>query len=63
MTLGTLKVTSVSEDGGGPCLNLTFIPTVLPKGVEGSDDPMLTARAAPYVVGLGRRLSEGSKQQ
>ena len=63
VTLGTLKVTSVSEDGGGPCLNITFIPTVLPKGVEASDDPMLAARAAPYVVGLGRRLSEGSKQQ
>ena len=63
VTLGTLKVTSVSEDGGGPCLNITFIPTVLPKGVEASDDPMLAARAAPYAVGLGRRLTEGSKQQ
>ena len=63
VTLGTLKMTSVSEDGGGPCLNLTFVPTVLPKGVEASDDPMLTARAAPYVVGLSRRLTEGSKQQ
>ena len=63
VTLGTLKVTSVAEGGGGDCLNITFIPTVLPKGVEPSDDPMLTARAAPYAVGLGRRLSEGSKQQ
>ena len=63
VTLGTLKVTSVSEDGGGPCLNITFIPTTLPKGVEASDDPMLAARAAPYAVGLGRRLTEGSKQQ
>ena len=63
VTLGTLKVTSVSDDGGGPCLNITFVPTILPKGVEASDDPMLTARAAPYAVGLGRRLTEGSKQQ
>ena len=63
VTLGTLKVTSVSEDGSGPCLNITFVPTVLPKGVEPSGDPMLAARAAPYAVGLGRRLTEGSKQQ
>ena len=63
VTLGTLKVTSVSDDGSGPCLNITFVPTVLPKGVEPSDDPMLAARAAPYAVGLGRRLTEGSKQQ
>ena len=63
VTLGKLKLTSVAEDCGGPCLNITFIPTVLPKGVEASDDPMLAGRAAPYAVGLGRRLSEGSKQQ
>ncbi|SNS11541.1 catalase [Noviherbaspirillum humi] len=62
VTLGTLKVISVSDDSGGPCLNITFVPTVLPKGVEASDDPMLAARAAPYAVGLGRRLTEGSKQ-
>jgi catalase len=63
VTLGTLKVISVSDDGGGSCLNITFVPTALPKGVEPSDDPMLAARAAPYAVGLGRRLTEGSKQQ
>ena len=62
VTLGTLKVTSVREDSGGDCLTITFVPTILPKGVEPSDDPMLTARAAPYAVGLGRRLSEGAKQ-
>jgi catalase len=62
VTLGTLKVNSVSDDSGGPCLNITFVPTILPKGVEASDDPMLAGRAAPYAVGLGRRLTEGSKQ-
>jgi catalase len=34
----------------------------LPKGVEPSADPMLAARAAPYAVGLARRLGEGAKQ-
>ena len=63
VNLGVLKVTSVAEDGGGPCLTLSFNPMVLPKGVEPSADPMIAARAAPYAVGLGRRLAEGAKQQ
>ncbi len=63
VNLGQLKITSVAEDGGGACLTITYIPTVLPKGVEPSADPMIAARAAPYGVGLGRRLTEGAKQQ
>lgn len=63
VNLGLLKITSVAEDGGGECLTITYNPMVLPKGVEPSGDPMLAARAAPYAVGLGRRLTEGAKQQ
>jgi catalase len=62
VTLGQLKVTSVSADAGGDCVAITFNPMVLPKGVEPSADPMLAARAAPYAVSLGRRLGEGAKQ-
>jgi catalase len=60
--LGTLRVTSVAPDAGGACLNITFVPTNLPKGVLASADPLLPARAAPYAVGLARRLGEGPKQ-
>ena len=63
VTLGMLKVTSVSDDAGGPCLTTTYNPMNMPKGVEASADPMLPARAAPYGISLGRRLSEGPKQQ
>ena len=63
VNLGVLKVTSVAQDGGGDCLGITFNPMVLPKGIEPSADPMLAARAAPYAVGLVRRLTEGPKQQ
>ena len=63
INLGVLKVTSVSEDGGGPCLTTNYNPMVMPKGIEASADPMLAARAAPYAVSLGRRLGEGAKQQ
>jgi catalase len=62
VTLGRLRITEVAADSGGPCLNITFVPTNLPKGVEPSADPMLAARAAPYAVGLARRLGEGAKQ-
>jgi catalase len=63
VNLGLLKITSVAEDGGGACLTITYNPMVLPKGVEPSADPMIAARAAPYAIGLGRRLTEGAKQQ
>jgi len=62
LTLGRLTIKSVAADAGGDCVGITFTPTVLPKGVEPSADPMLAARAAPYAVGLGRRLGEGAKQ-
>jgi catalase len=62
VNLGRLVIKSVQADSGGACLNITYNPTVLPKGIEASNDPLLTARAAPYAVGLGRRLVEGAKQ-
>lgn len=60
--LGTLKIISVSPDAGGDCLNITFDPNRVPKGIEGSSDPMLTDRAVSYAISLGRRLTEGSRQ-
>ena len=62
VTLGRLTVKSVAADATGPCLTITYNPMVLPKGIEPSTDPMLAARAAPYVVSLGRRLGEGARQ-
>ena len=62
VTLGVLKITSVSADGTGPCVTVNYNPMIMPKGVEGSNDPMLAARAAPYAVSQGRRLTEGAKQ-
>ena len=63
VNLGTLKITSVSEDAAGGCLTTNYNPMIMPKGMEPSADPMLAARAAPYAVSQGRRLSEGAKQQ
>jgi catalase len=63
VTLGVLTINTVASDGGGPCLNINFDPNRMPKGVEGSADPMLTGRTAPYAISLARRLVEGPKQQ
>jgi catalase len=62
LDLGRLVVKAVAPDAGGECVAITFNPMVLPKGVEASSDPMLAARAAPYALGLGRRVAEGAKQ-
>ena len=62
VNLGRLSIKSVAADATGACVNVTFIPTLLPKGVEPSADPMLSARAAPYAIGLSRRVVEGAKQ-
>ncbi len=62
VTLGRLTARQVSPDARGECDAITFNPIVLPKGVEPSTDPMLSARAAPYAVGLVRRLTEKPRQ-
>jgi catalase len=62
VNLGRLVIKTVSPDSAGECVGITYNPMILPKGVEPSSDPLLAARAAPYVVGLGRRLAEGAKQ-
>ena len=56
VTLGRLTIKSVAADSAGECVGITFVPTVLPKGVEPSADPLLSARAAPYGVGLHRAV-------
>ncbi len=58
---GRLVIDKVEPAEGGACDKITFNPLVLPKGIKPSADPVLLARAAPYGVSLGRRLSEAAK--
>jgi catalase len=60
VTVGKLSIKQVEAGEGGACHNMTFNPTALPKGIEASTDPMLLARAAPYLISLGRRLGEAA---
>lgn len=61
VSVGKLRITRVEPGPGGACDAITFNPTVLPKGIEMSDDPMLVMRASTYALSLGRRLSEAAK--
>lgn len=53
---GRLKVTSVT--GKDACDGINFNPLVLPTGIEGSEDPLLAARAGTYAVSQARRLAK-----
>lgn len=55
--VGLLRITSVTPAGqAGECDPVMYNPTLLPAGIEPSDDPMLTIRAPAYAVSLSRRL-------
>ncbi|HYF44125.1 MAG TPA: catalase family peroxidase [Ramlibacter sp.] len=61
VTAGRLVIDRVEPGGGGGCERMTFNPLVLPSGIKASADPVLQARAAPYVLSLGRRLAEAAR--
>lgn len=61
VTAGKLVIDRVEAGVGGACEKITYNPLVLPRGIKASADPLLTARAAPYAVSLGRRLTEPAK--
>jgi catalase len=55
---GTLTIDRIESDDSSPVRNITFDPLVLPDGISGSDDPLLSARSATYSVSFTRRVGE-----
>lgn len=55
---GTLTLTAVESEEGGPCNDITFDPLVLPSGVAPSGDPILQARSAAYMRSFSLRSGE-----
>jgi len=55
---GTLTLVRAEPQVAGPCLNLNFDPLILPKGIAGTDDPVLHARSSIYSVSFNRRERE-----
>lgn len=55
---GTLEVTRVFEQASGACRDVNFDPTLVPAGIELSDDPVLAARGGIYAHSFNARLRE-----
>ena len=47
---GTLEVNNVTDQVNGACRDINFDPTLVPPGIELSDDPVLAARADLFTV-------------
>ena len=58
IAVGTLVASAVEAEPDGPCRDVNFDPTVLPKGMRVSDDPFPAARSATYSVSFNRRTAE-----
>ncbi|ALK32492.1 catalase family peroxidase [Burkholderia plantarii] len=55
---GMLVVNAIEPEPNGPCRDVNFDPTVLPRGMHVSDDPFPAARSAAYSVSFNRRTAE-----
>ena len=59
--VGTLTIDHVESEETSRARDINFDPLILPAGIEGSDDPLLSARSAAYSVSFTRR--EGEKKE
>lgn len=55
---GRLTLIKAESEDGGPCLGLTYDPTILPEGITVSDDPIPAARSAVYARSFTLRSGE-----
>lgn len=58
--VGTLVADKVILEPDGPCREINFDPTVLPRGMRTSEDPFPAARSAVYAVSYDRRTAEAA---
>jgi catalase len=58
VAVGTLVADKIIPEADGPCRDINFDPTVLPPGINTSDDPFPAARSAVYAVSFDRRTAE-----
>ena len=58
--VGTLTVQRIEPERDGPCRDINFDPTVLPTGIQTSDDPFPAARSSAYAKSYDRRTAEAA---
>lgn len=56
--VGTLVVKRIEAEADGPCRDINFDPTLLPRGMSVSDDPFPAARSSAYARSYDLRTSE-----
>ena len=56
--IGTLIVRQAQDEANGPCWDYNYDPTILPVGIEVSDDPLLPARSSAYAKSFDLRTAE-----
>jgi catalase len=56
--VGTLTIDHIDGEATGAARTINFDPLVLPNGIAGSDDPLLSARSAAYSQSFTRRVGE-----
>ena len=56
--VGTLTIDRVESEDTSPARDINFDPLILPDGIAGSDDPLLSARSATYSQSFTRREGE-----
>jgi catalase len=59
--VGTLTIDRVESEDTSPARDINFDPLILPDGIAGSDDPLLSARSAAYSQSFTRREGERKK--
>jgi catalase len=60
---GTLEVTRWMDQANGLCRDINYDPTIVPHGVEISDDPVLAARSGAYAHSFNSRQREIARGQ
>ena len=55
-----MLVQQVQAERDGVCRDVVFDPTILPEGIEISDDPFPSARSAVYARSFDRRTGEAA---
>lgn len=58
---GIVTIESAEAQADGACRDINYDPLVLPAGIAGSDDPLLSARSAAYSESYNRRTREEAK--
>jgi catalase len=56
--VGALVIQHAQQEPNGECRDTNFDPTIVPAGIQASDDPLLAARSAAYAKSFDLRTSE-----